>query len=733
MTDGGLAAFSRGVLEHISAAIIASLLGSLAMLIGLAQTDKLEDIANWKVWLPLALGLAAFFWAAHSRWLARQRIRAASGAKITLLIAKLEGDAPTGGLRDTIAESVKRELGNSVAIFRWSDPLRIEDGTDEAAEARAQRTAHKWLAKKRCDLAIWGRVKADHVLSLRFTPAERSSAEPQTYVLTSDTLDLPTKFISDLGVAIAAYVASSVQGAIDSPLYMVPGLRTLAERLDAMTVRPNAMFDTATVGTLYHSYARVKLQLFDQIGDKRDLEASISLNRKALALRSHQTVKDDWATTQNNLGTSLARLAAITGDITYFDQAVVSLKAALQERTREKGLVRWAGTQLNLSGVLTSRGRLENSGANLEEAVRLQDSLICDELREADSSLWALAQSNRGVTLIALADREVGFESITRALDAFTSALEVRTFDLTPFEWAGTKSNLGTALIALGERTSSVGGYQDAILQFRDALKVMTRSRTPKLWAGLQNNLGIALTYVGQAQADEQMLSEAISTIRKALGEYTRSEVPALWAKAQHNLGRALMFSGELNEDSNSLNEAVAAFRASLTETTRVQAQRDRTSAMNDLGLTLLKLGDLTADPRYLVESRIIFDDLLAELTVAASPMNWVKAILNLGNVIRLLGELENDISLLGKAVDTLKRGLEVVSPTSHRGDWAAIHTNIAKAYLALGERGAGENYFALCCDECHEALSVLQDQPAAVLVTTIHQMLTRAEGSAKD
>jgi hypothetical protein len=203
----------------------------------------LEYLANEV--LPRLLGRAV-----HSRWFVQWRLKINTEKRITILIAKLDGDNASGSLRETIVDAIKGQISNSVAIYRWLSPLSLESGMDEEAEERARKKAIGWLKQKRCDLLIWGRVKADNVISLRFTPAEKDEAQPQTYVLTSGTLELPAKFIADLGVAIAAYVTANVKNAAASGHYMAPTLRALADRLDAIIKNENDRFDLKTVGSL---------------------------------------------------------------------------------------------------------------------------------------------------------------------------------------------------------------------------------------------------------------------------------------------------------------------------------------------------------------------------------------------------------------------------------------------------------------------------------------------------
>jgi tetratricopeptide (TPR) repeat protein len=417
---------------------------------------------------------------AHSRWFVQWRLRAASGKKITILVAKIDGDGSSAAIQESIIEAIGQGLGESVSIYRWSEALVPKPGALEEVEADLQKTAHTWLERKRCDLLVWGRLKAGVAISLRFTPSEKSQSQPETYVLTPDTLELPTQFISDLGIAIAANITSSVRIAVQSRNYIAPRLRTLAERLDAATRTAGAMFELPIIGTLMHCHALVMLRLFDQSGNRSDLEASIALNNAALSIRTRETVPNDWSTSQNNLGTALARLAAISGELQYLYQAINALKASLEERSPDKSLTRWTGTQLNLANVFLATAQFEDNDANLQSANFIYDLIISPELRMADARLWAIAQNNHGLVLLALADKEIGLSNLTRALDAFTEALEVTNLDEAPFDWASFKGNLGVALLKMGDRKRTLDAYQGASEEFMDALKVITKEQNPK-------------------------------------------------------------------------------------------------------------------------------------------------------------------------------------------------------------------------------------------------------------
>src|SRR3984893_7404973 len=62
----------------------------------------------------------------------------------------------------------------------------------------------------------------------------------------------------------------------------------------------------------------------------------------------------DWASTQNNLGTALARLGERESGTARLEEAVAAYREALQERTRARVPLDWAMTQNNLGSALSN-------------------------------------------------------------------------------------------------------------------------------------------------------------------------------------------------------------------------------------------------------------------------------------------------------------------------------------------------------------------------------------------
>ena len=102
----------------------------------------------------------------------------------------------------------------------------------------------------------------------------------------------------------------------------------------------------------------------DEFGDNQALSQAITAYGIALALAPRGQRRDDWATTQNNLGNALQTLGERESGTERLEEAVTAYRDALQECTRERVPLDWATTQNNLGTALAdARGTRERHGA----------------------------------------------------------------------------------------------------------------------------------------------------------------------------------------------------------------------------------------------------------------------------------------------------------------------------------------------------------------------------------
>lgn len=197
----------------------------------------------------------------YLKYAIRRDIRLGSRQKIGILLARLAEDTPTDSHRETLYETIRRELGDAVALTNWPDVQTLGDGNEYDIERRAYQKVQRLLRERGCDLLISGRVKgrneATTVLSLRFTVADADAANPESYKLT-ETFDLPADFVGRLGAAIAARIVISAAPAIHmSGHYLVPMMQAAAERNRPVVERLSPNFDPETRGSLLFNHALV--------------------------------------------------------------------------------------------------------------------------------------------------------------------------------------------------------------------------------------------------------------------------------------------------------------------------------------------------------------------------------------------------------------------------------------------------------------------------------------------
>src|SRR6202022_983665 len=89
------------------------------------------------------------------------------------------------------------------------------------------------------------------------------------------------------------------------------------------------------------------------------LQEAVAAYRAALEEWTRDRVPLQWALTQMNLGTALARLGERGSGTARLEEAVAAYRAALEEWTRDRVPLYWATTQTNLGNALQTLGAWE--------------------------------------------------------------------------------------------------------------------------------------------------------------------------------------------------------------------------------------------------------------------------------------------------------------------------------------------------------------------------------------
>ncbi len=369
-------------------------------------------------------------------------------------------------------------------------------------------------------------------------------------------------------------------------------------------------------------------------GSNVHLVALIALRRKLLDAASSN---DERGTAYNDLGVALAVLGGRESGTARLEEAVLAIRAALEERTRDRCPLDWATTQSNLGNVLSRLGERESRSERLEAAVLAYRAALEERTRDRVPFDWATTQTNLGTVLWRLGEWESGTARLEEAASAYRAALEERTRERVPDDWARTQVGLGMALWRLGEKEGGTARLEEAVFVFRAALEEISRDRLPLDWATTQMNLGNVLATLGEREGATARLEEAAAAFRMALKERTRDRAPLDWARTQTNLGFVLTKLAEREIGTARLEEAVAVLRTALEELSRDRAPRDWAMTQANLGAALWRLAEREGETAQLDDAVAAFHSALGELTEEAAPYQHAVAQQNLERVTALL------------------------------------------------------------------------------------------------
>jgi tetratricopeptide (TPR) repeat protein len=290
-----------------------------------------------------------------------------------------------------------------------------------------------------------------------------------------------------------------------------------------------------------------------------NLELGIVACHLAVNVYTHQTFPENWAVTQNNLGS--AYRTRIRGEqAENLENAIAAYELALQVYTHEAFPEEWAATQNNLGVAYFDRLRGERA-ENLEKAIAAFELALQVYTRGTFPVDWAMTQNNLGN---AFRERLRGerAENLEKAIAAYEFALQVYTRPAFPEKWAMTQNNLGIAFRnrIRGEQAENL---ENAIATKELALQVYTREDFPESWAMTQSSLGVALCQRLRGEQSEN-LERAIIAFDLALKVYTRQDFPAKWAETQCNLAGALIQRAALKESLLDLDTAIMLLQSAL-------------------------------------------------------------------------------------------------------------------------------------------------------------------------
>ncbi len=420
-------------------------------------------------------------------------------------------------------------------------------------------------------------------------------------------------------------------------------------------------------------------------GDRgENLRRAIACFEAALRVYNERDFPQDWAGTQNNLGTAWSNMP--TGDRDEnLHRAIACYEAALRVLTERDWTRDWALTQNNL-GTAWRNMPTGDLGENLRRAIACYEAALRVYTERDSPENWAMTQNNLGLAWSDMPTGERG-ENLRRAIACYEAALRVRTERDFPREWAMTQNNLGVAWydIPKGDRGKNLSR---AIACYDDALRVWTERDFPQHWAGMQNNLGSAWRDMPTGDWGEN-LRRAIACYEAALRVYTERDAPENWAMTQDNLGTAWadMPTGDWDENQR---RAIAYYEAAL----RVRTERDfpRAWAGTENNLGTAWLGTLTGDRGENLRRAIAcFEAALRVYIERDFPQSWAMTQNNLGLTWSEMPAGDRGENLC-RAIAYYEAALRVLTERDFPQDWARTQNNLGTAWSDMPAGDRGEN-----------------------------------------
>jgi tetratricopeptide (TPR) repeat protein len=356
--------------------------------------------------------------------------------------------------------------------------------------------------------------------------------------------------------------------------------------------------------------------------------------------------------------------------ILNLELAIAAYELALQSYTREEFPQNWAITQNNLGTAYQARIRGERA-ENLEKAIAAYELALQVRTRKTFPEDWAMTQNNLGA---AYGDRIKGErpENLEKAIAAYELALQVRTREEFPEKWAMTQNNLGNAYVnrIRGERAANL---EKAIAAYELALQVRTREEFPEKWAMTQNNLGDAYRARIRGERAEN-LEKAIAAYELALQVYTRNAFPEMWATSKHNLANAHRDHTQ-GEQSDNLAQAITTYEQSAQVFTREAFPEKWAENQGHMAEALIKRALLTDN---LIDLDIVITLLqeALEVTSPGSPI-FIDSQYRLGAALSRRYEHSQNPNDLQKSLQAYKIALDAISPEHYdrKAIWQALPT----------------------------------------------------------
>ncbi|MGK7958701.1 MAG: tetratricopeptide repeat protein [Crocosphaera sp.] len=296
------------------------------------------------------------------------------------------------------------------------------------------------------------------------------------------------------------------------------------------------------------------------LGSRADnLEIAIKGYETVLEVYPRDAFPQDWAMTQNNLGTAyLYRIRGEKAD--NLEEAIAAYERSLEVYTRDAFPQDWATTQNNLGTAYNDRIRGERAD-NLEEAIAAYERSLEVRTRDAFPQDWAMTQNNLGTAYTNRIEGDAT-DNLEIAISCYQQALNVRTLKSFPLDWADTQYNLGNAYSrrSIGDETENLN---QAIICYENVLKVYTGKTFPDYWAQIKYNLGNSYRQRFQLLNNPEDIKQGILAYQQAKAIFEKTANADLIFDSYYQLAKTFFEGGYYTDAIQHLETCSQTYRKS--------------------------------------------------------------------------------------------------------------------------------------------------------------------------
>ncbi|EJC97710.1 uncharacterized protein FOMMEDRAFT_98279 [Fomitiporia mediterranea MF3/22] len=347
------------------------------------------------------------------------------------------------------------------------------------------------------------------------------------------------------------------------------------------TAIPDSLVDI--IAETHHSLALKHWKLFEQSGEREELETSNAHNRTALKLRPEG--HPDRAELLCDLAVSLWTRYERWGQSEDLEEAIELNRATLE--LRPEGHPDRSTSLINLASSLSSRYDRDGRTENLEEVIRLERTAL--ELRPEGHPNRSTALNNLAGSLYIRYKQHGRIDDIEEAIELERAALEHHPEGHS--NRSASLNNLASFLKARYEQHGRIDDLEEAIGLERAALELRPEGHPDHSLSVVNLANSLHTRYKQRGRAED--LEEAIEVQRFALELLPKGHPKR--SKSLMNLASSLSTRFEQYGRMDDLEEAIGLERAALE--LRPEGHPDRSMSLNNIA------GHLTT--RYKQQGRV--------------------------------------------------------------------------------------------------------------------------------